>query len=44
MVARYALERDDVRLADLLLAAGALVALPGQGESAMRVLLELSRV
>ena len=42
-LARYALERDDVRLADLQMAAAALASLPKRGEPALRVLLELSR-
>lgn len=42
-LARYALERDDARLADLQLAAAALLALQERPERAMRVLHELSR-
>jgi hypothetical protein len=42
-LARLALESDDLQLADVQLAASALQALPTRPESALRVLVELSR-
>lgn len=42
-LARYALERDAVRLADLQMAVTALAALPDRPERALRLLHELSR-
>jgi len=42
-IARLALETDDLKLADLQLAAAALQALPRRPDSALHVLAELSR-